>query len=88
MALDAGAPVDTFVTDEAPTRGLGAILASTGHERHALPLARVTIAATVADRIAEVTITQVSRMNRSNPPAALNICPSAASTRSITGSAA
>ncbi len=67
MALDAGAPVDTFVTDEAPTRGLGAILAGTGHERHALPLARVAIAATVADRIAEVTITQVFHNACSEP---------------------
>ena len=59
MALEGGAAVDTFVTDGEPTRGLGAILAGAGHQRHVLPLARVTVAAAVADRIAEVTITQV-----------------------------
>jgi Ca-activated chloride channel homolog len=59
MALEGGAAVDTLVTDGEPTRGLGVILAGAGHHRHALPLARVTIAAAVADRIAEVTITQV-----------------------------
>jgi Ca-activated chloride channel homolog len=67
MALEGGAAVDTFVTDGEPTRGLGAILAGGGHQRHALPLARVTIAAAVADRIAEVTITQVFHNACSEP---------------------
>jgi hypothetical protein len=67
MALEGGAPVDVFETDGAPTRGLGALLAGAGPQRHALPLARVTIAAAVADRIAAVTITQVFHNTCSEP---------------------
>ena len=67
MTLEGGVPVDMFVQDGAPTRGLGAILAGAGDERHALPLARVAVAATVANRIAEVTITQVFRNACSDP---------------------
>ncbi len=67
MALEGGVPVDMSVPDAAPTRGLGEILAGAGRQRHTLPLARVAIAAAVADRIAEVTITQVFRNTCSEP---------------------
>ncbi len=67
MALDGGVALDIHEEDGPRTRGLGAIWTGAEAERQPLPLASVSIAASVADRIAEVTVTQVFRNTFSDP---------------------
>ena len=67
MALDGDLAVEVFDAEGAPTRGLGTIWAGPAAGRQALPLTSVAIAAKVADRIAEVTVTQVFRNTFTDP---------------------
>ena len=67
MALNGGVALEMVEGNEASTRRLGAIWVDTPAARQSLPLASVAIAATVADRIAEVTVTQVFRNTFTDP---------------------
>jgi Ca-activated chloride channel homolog len=78
MALDGGVAIDVFEAGEEATRGLGAIWARSGARRQLLPLARVAVAASVADRIAQVTVTQVFRNTFTDPIEAVYTFPLAA----------
>ena len=67
MALDGGVALEKVEGDKAATRSLGAIWVATEAARQQLPLSSVAIAATVADRFAEVTVTQVFRNTFTDP---------------------
>jgi hypothetical protein len=67
MARDGGVALDVFEGNESPMRGLGAIWVDSATVRQPLPLAGVAIDATVADRIAQVTVTQVFRNTFTDP---------------------
>jgi len=75
MSLKGGVAIDRFEEGQPATRGLGTILVPHDAERRTLPLARVSIAARVVDRVAEVIVTQVFRNTFTSPIEAVYMFP-------------